>query len=246
MSAEPGKTDVVVLCGGLGTRLRRAVPDLPKPMAEVGGSPFLALLLDYIAGFGFRRFILCVGYKAGDVEAYFAKNKAGYDAVISREDRPLGTGGAIANAAGLLESDPFMAVNGDSLCVMDYGAILGEHVASGSAATMAIVNMKLNGEVGEVAIAGDGRAAAFREKTVADREGAVNAGVYVFDRGLLREWPAVRPLSLEKDVFPRLAAERRLQAFRAHGSMLDIGTPERYEIARRKLAEMIGKPGRRD
>jgi len=240
MTQGPDKTDAVVLCGGLGTRLRAAVPGVAKSMAEVDGTPFLKLLLDYVAGFGFRRFILCVGYRAGDVEGFFKKAEAGYKVVFSREEGQLGTAGAIMNAMPVIGSDPFMVLNGDSLCVMDYGAMVRDHVKSAASATIAVAQMPLNGDYGEVLVARDGRVEAFREKTVAGRNGAVNAGVYVFSRSAPARWPDRKPLSMEREVFPHMAESRELRAFSAHGGMLDIGTPERYALARTRLHEMTG------
>src|SRR5271169_6589258 len=89
----PQKIDVVILCGGLGTRLKKAVSDRPKPMAEINARPFLDLLVEHIATFGFRRFVLCVGFMADSIEKFYAHKEAPYAIELSHESQPLGTGG---------------------------------------------------------------------------------------------------------------------------------------------------------
>lgn len=105
--------DVVILCGGLGKRLKSVVDDRPKPMAFVGLRPFLDILIDYIASFGTKRFILCIGHRGGSVKTYFRKRK-NFQIIFSEEKNPLGTGGAIKNAKSFIETSPFLILNGDS------------------------------------------------------------------------------------------------------------------------------------
>jgi len=88
---NPNEIDAVVLCGGLGTRLKKVVSDRPKPMADINGRPFLELLLGSIAKFGFRRFVLCAGYMADSITDFFASKRLPFEVVVSRESRPLGT-----------------------------------------------------------------------------------------------------------------------------------------------------------
>ena len=90
--------DVVVLCGGLGERLRGVLGNYPKPMVEINGSPFLDILIHYVAGYGFTRFILCTGYRSDLIKRYYKDKRTGFTVLISNEERPLGTAGAIKNA----------------------------------------------------------------------------------------------------------------------------------------------------
>ena len=231
--------DVAILCGGFGSRLKPVVADRAKPMADVGGVPFLSLLIDEVAAFGFRRFVLCVGHLAGSVESHQWKREDGTSIVFSREKRPLGTAGAVRNAAGKLCGDTVLVLNGDSICRMNYRKFLAFHLAQKARATIAVSRMQLSGDYGEVVVGWAGVINAFREKTRKDRKGWVNAGVYAFDASVLKELPARVPLSLERDVFPEMVG-KGLVAFRTRSTFLDIGTPERYALARGRLSSGAG------
>jgi NDP-sugar pyrophosphorylase family protein len=237
MTAQAETVDVAILCGGMGLRLRAAVPDRPKPMARVGDRPFLALLVEHVARFGFRRFILCAGYMADAVEAYFREGTRDYEAVVSREDRPAGTGGALRLALDKLRSAHVLALNGDSFCPVDYGAMLASHVARGAAATLAVARADDRASYGNVEVGADGAILGFREKQAGGTPW-VNAGVYVFRREAIGAFPGRTPLSLEVDVFPSLAGQG-LFAHEATGPILDIGTPERYERAKREMRALM-------
>ena len=109
--------DVFILCGGIGKRLRKVSGGTPKPMVKIGDYVFLDLLIKYIAGFGFRRFILGTGYRAGIIKDYYSSGRfPGLDIRFSREESPLDTGGAVKNAKELIKSNPIFILNGDSLC----------------------------------------------------------------------------------------------------------------------------------
>ena len=108
MNTKPSQVDVVVLCGGLGTRLREVVSDRPKPMALIENRPFLEILIQNFRRAGFRRFVLCTGHLSDSVEAHFANRYSDLAIVISEENRPLGTAGAIKNAEHRIHSNPFL------------------------------------------------------------------------------------------------------------------------------------------
>jgi len=229
--------DVVILCGGLGTRLRTVVSDRPKPMAEVDGRPFVHILVDHVASFGYRRFILCAGYKAETIKEYFKTATMPVEVVVSIEPQPMGTGGALKHAAGLLKSDDVIVMNGDSFCAVDYAKLIDEHRARQADVTITAVQVKAASEFGSMRVDKSGRVTAFSEKQ-GGGQGLVNAGVYVFRRAAIETMPLTIPLSLEKDVFPKLTASR-LFAHLVRGPLLDIGTPESYEKARQDLLRMM-------
>ena len=122
--------DVLILCGGQGSRLRGVLPErTPKAMAEIDGRPFLDHLTSYLFSTGFEKFILCLGYQPELIERYFA-DQPRFE--FSREnDGPLGTGGAIANALPIIGSDFFFVINGDTYCQLDFADILKNHLESG-------------------------------------------------------------------------------------------------------------------
>ncbi|MDR1951670.1 MAG: NTP transferase domain-containing protein, partial [Bacteroidales bacterium] len=109
-------TEAAILVGGLGTRLKSVVSDLPKPMADVAGRPFLAYLLDYCKRENIQRVVLCAGYKHEVIHDYFGNSYNGMELLYSIEDEPLGTGGALRKGLDLLSSPVIAFLNGDSIC----------------------------------------------------------------------------------------------------------------------------------
>ncbi len=124
--------DVIILCGGLGMRLRDVVGDRPKSMAEISGRPFLDILVDYVARYGFTHFILCTGFKGDLIKRYYKNKRGRLIFVVSDEDQPLGTAGAIKNAESFIESDMFLVLNGDSLCEIDIEDFIKFHIGKGA------------------------------------------------------------------------------------------------------------------
>lgn len=200
-------TDVVILCGGLGTRLRPVVDDRPKPMADVGGRPFLELLVDHIASVGFRRFVLCCCHKAEFILSYFSQARTGYSIECSVEKEPLGTGGALVHALPMVKSDPVLVLNGDSFCDVDYSQVVAAHVSRSAAATVVIARVENASDYGTVHVSEGGTVLDFIEKRSAKVPGWINAGVYVFSGSALRGLSKSVPLSLERDVFPSLSGQ---------------------------------------
>jgi D-glycero-alpha-D-manno-heptose 1-phosphate guanylyltransferase len=220
----------VVLAGGLGTRIRHLLADVPKPMAPVEGRPFVEWVVRYLAGAGVRRVLLSTGHMAAVVARHFKSQPVNGVAVqCVPEPQPLGTAGGFLHAAAACpkaERPPFwLVLNGDSLVFADLkrlflpladpsvaGAILGLKLADAS-------------RYGTLVCGPDGGLEGFREKQPG--AGVINAGVYLLRAGLLEGFPTGQPLSFEREVFPALAARKtRLQVVVAEAPFLDIGTPE--------------------
>ncbi len=231
--------DAVVFAGGLGTRLRAAVADRPKVLADVRGRPFLSYLLDQLAAAGIERAILCTGYMAEQVEAAFGAAHGALRLVYSREATPMGTGGALRLALDRVRTDPVLVLNGDSYCGVDLRALLAAHRASRARATMLLTEVEDVARYGVVRTTADGRVESFVEKGGARGPGWINAGVYVLPRAEIAALPADRPVSLERELLPRLV-DAGLAGHRAPGPFLDIGTPESYAAAERFFAR--GRP----
>lgn len=240
---RPGRgkpvVEAVVLCGGLGTRLQTVVSDRPKPMAEFGDRPFLALLLDFLHSQGVRRFILAAGHKAGRIEEFFAGRTLPYETVLSIEKEPMGTGGALLLARSHVRRHPTAVLNGDSFCEVDLRRMLSFHVSREAAVTMAVTRARPVGEYGEVLFDANGSIRAFTEKGNRADEGWVNAGVYLFSDRALNSLPGKVPSSLERDFFPSCAGQG-LFAFTCQSPLLDIGTPDRLAKARAELSSLVG------
>jgi D-glycero-alpha-D-manno-heptose 1-phosphate guanylyltransferase len=223
--------DALILCGGLGTRLRPAVFDRPKGLAVISGRPFLDILVEELRRQGFDRLVFCVGHGSDQVIRHF-QNRADAQFVFSIEDRALGTGGAIAHALPHVVSDPFAVVNGDSICRVDYADLFAFHGEKRALATVVVAPPSERTDVGVIDVAADARVVRFAEKPAG--AGAVkqlvNAGIYVMQRRLFSDVREV-VFSLEHDLLPRAIASRACFAYRVDGPVIDIGTPERYRVA---------------
>ena len=221
-----------MLCGGLGTRLREALPDKPKALAEVSGRPFLDILVDELKRQGLRRFVFCVGYGAEHIiSRYGSRNDALFR--FSKEDRPLGTGGALQHALQLIQSDPFIVVNGDSFCAVPLLKVLSRHHDNDALLTIVAVRPSGRMDAGMIRADAENRIIEFNEKSGApDASGGyVNAGIYAVGESARPYFAKAPPFSLEHDVFPAMIASGRCFIFPVPGPLVDIGTPERLRAA---------------
>jgi NDP-sugar pyrophosphorylase family protein len=221
---------VAILAGGLGTRLRAVVGEHPKVLAEVNGRPFLTLLLRRLESFGFRRVVLCTGYKTDEVEYAIGRRFGELSIVYSRERDPLGTGGALRQALPFLQSERVLAMNGDSFCEVDLEGLCASHAARKAGASLALAWVDDRSRFGQVQISETGQITAFTEKSGAGGGGWINAGIYLIERKLIQLLPANLTLSLEREVLPMWIAQG-VYGFKAQGRFLDIGTPESYALA---------------
>ncbi len=223
--------EAVVLAGGYGTRLRGVVPDLPKPMAPVGGRPFLEHQLDYWIAQGVNRFVLSLGYRADVFIRHFGKSYCRAEIAYSIESEPLGTGGgALLATEKLTGDDAFLILNGDTLGDVDLDALVKSHRATAAEMTLALVRVIEGGRYSCVKTDVDGRILEFQNK--ADKAAPlVNAGIYLVERALLGTlgWNAGERFSIEADGFPRmLSCGSRLFGCAALNRFLDIGVPDDY------------------
>jgi D-glycero-alpha-D-manno-heptose 1-phosphate guanylyltransferase len=215
--------DAVILAGGLGTRLRPVVKDLPKPMAPVNGRPFLELLLEYWIGQGVRRFVLSVGYLAEAIERHFGGRWRGAEVHYAREPEPLGTGGGLLLALGKATTERILVLNGDTYFAVPLDELLRFHEANRADWSMALFRSSDSRRYQGVSLAEDGRISSLSG-------GTVNGGVYLLRRGL--PWQARERCSLENDLLPHALG----QGWRLYGRVferlfIDIGVPQDYERA---------------
>lgn len=232
--------DVVILCGGLGTRLRGVLDATPKVLAPIAGRPFLDYLLAWLSGFGARRFVLALGYRAEAVLAAIARFETGeLQFVPVIETAPLGTAGALRLARGHVGSDPALVVNGDSFVAADLCAALAEHRRGQAWASVLCTEVADTGRYGRIELAENGRIASFLEKAPGDAvPGLINAGVYIFSAAALDAVASGDATSLERDVLAAMPAGT-LQAIAGRHPFIDIGTPESWRAAADFLPRMI-------
>jgi NDP-sugar pyrophosphorylase family protein len=225
-----------VLAGGQGTRLKPRFGDLPKPLAPIGGRPFLEHQIEWLAERGIRDIVLCVGYGSQEVRAAVDDgHRLGARIVYSVEDEPLGTAGALARAARHLDG-PCWVLNGDTLPEADPWTLERARWESGAVGAVAVFHVDDGRSRGSVDLDARDHVSRFVEKDSGASGAAwVNGGLYAFTSALWRTLPP-GPSSLERDVLPALAAAGRLQAVRCEGTFYDIGTPSEWERAERRFA----------
>ncbi|HWI24708.1 MAG TPA: nucleotidyltransferase family protein [Lysobacter sp.] len=222
--------EALILVGGLGTRLRGVVADVPKPLAPIDGRPFLAWVLDRLADAGLRRVVLAAGYRADLVEAAIGNRWQGLDIAHVREPEPLGTGGAVRHALSTLHgADGVHVLNGDTYLDYDPFALEAVTRALGARIGVALAHMDDVARYGAVR-AEDGRIRGFEEKG-GTGEGWINAGAYFLTRAALDALPSRATFSMETDVLLPAAHAGQLAALTDTDGFIDIGVPEDYARA---------------
>ncbi|WP_370946763.1 sugar phosphate nucleotidyltransferase [Amycolatopsis sp. cg5] len=241
--------DAVVLVGGKGTRLRPLTLSAPKPMLPTAGTPFLSHLLSRIKAAGITHVVLGTSYRAEVFQDYFGDGSAlGLEIEYVVEDVPLDTAGAIRNVYDRLRADDAVIFNGDILSGADLGALVGTHRESGADVTLHLQRVEDPSRFGSVPTDENGRVLEFLEKTPNPPTDQINAGCYVFRRSVIESIPAGRPVSVERETFPRLLASgAHVHGFVDSSYWLDVGTPEAFVLGSadlvRGLAPTSALPG---
>ena len=223
----------ILLCGGMGTRLRSVVSDRPKPMADICGKPFLQYLLEMLREKGITEVIFALGYMGEMIEEYFQDGSAfGLKIAYSYEEDPLGTGGAIRNALPKILEEEVLVLNADTYFPMDYQGLYRFHQENDgdfSLATRAVPDISRYGAVRRDAA---GRILAWNEKLEDGGQplaGEINGGIYVMKKSLIAEIPEGKQ-SLEQDCVPKWLSEgKRIFGLPFDGYFMDIGIPKDYQ-----------------
>lgn len=218
--------EAIVLAGGLGTRLRPCIDNMPKPLAPIGGKPFLRYLLDYLYANGVHRAIISTGYLAEAVEEFIGKSHRGMIIDYCREDSPLGTGGAIKKALGMCCEECVIAVNGDSFFNVDLFKMKTFHENSGCNLTLAAKEVPCAERSGFITTE-NGRLCGFREKGVKSA-GLINGGIYFINKKIF-DSVAEEKFSFEKQILE--GGHFPIGVFESDGYFIDIGIPENYKKA---------------
>jgi mannose-1-phosphate guanylyltransferase len=222
----------IVLVGGEGTRLRPLTLTVPKPALTLVDRPFLAYMIEWLAGHGVSEVVLACGYRPDALREALAEEeeRAGVSIRYVVEPAPRGTAGAFRYAADELGDeleDRFLALNGDVLTDLDLSALLRAHEEHSAKATLGLYPVEDSAAYGLVETDGGAEVRAFTEKTGRHAPGEINAGMYVLERSVLDLIAPGEEVSIERDVFPRLVGEG-LHALGLDGYWMDIGTPDRY------------------
>jgi len=225
--------EAVILAGGLGTRLRSVVTDLPKPMAPVAGQPFLAILLDRLVDAGFASAVLSVGYRHETIVDFFGDQYRRMPLHYAVESAPLGTGGAIRLALQQTSAAEVFVVNGDTFLELDYAAMLALHRKHNSRLTIAAQQVPDTSRYGALEIH-EGRITGFLEKGRSG-PGAINGGTYLLDPTLLEQYALPEAFSFETELMMPYLREIVPLAYPTDGQFIDIGVPEDYARAQQLL-----------
>lgn len=219
-------TECIILAGGMGTRLRNAAGNTPKPMIMVEDRPFLEILLSYVKSFGIEKFIFSVGYGADQIEKHFGDGtRHGVAIQYSREsEKLLGTGGALKRSLSLASSERVLALNGDSICLAHLGQFFEFDALVPSTATILGVHVDDTSRFGTMGVEGS-HLVEFKEKTGQIVPGLINAGVYVLSKKDILDSTTPEVFSIERDYFEKLPP-RSVKVFEAKADFIDIGVPE--------------------
>lgn len=226
--------ECIVLAGGLGTRLRSAVPDLPKCMAPVAGKPFLEHVISYLQQEGIERFIFSLGYRHDVIESFLQAHHPRLNYAIALESEPLGTGGAIGLSCELAQSDDVLIVNGDTLFRVSVKEMSEFHAEKKSECTLALKPMTHFDRYGVVETDSHGRIRSFREKQFYEK-GLINGGVYALNIPKFRSVGLTGKFSFEKDYLETNLNSNQLYGIIQDGYFIDIGIPEDFEKANKEL-----------
>ncbi len=225
--------EIIILAGGAGTRLKSVVADLPKPMADIRGKPFLELLAASTLKYGVGKLIFCVSYKREIIQSHFGTSFCGVPVFYSVEEEPLGTGGAIMQAFGLVSGKSALVLNGDTFFGVDLRALWESHQKSGADATLALKYLDDCNRYGTVEVI-DGRIFGFREKRAASA-GLINGGIYAVKADIFKRLGLSGKFSFESDLLEKSCDSLSVRAFAGDGYFIDIGVPEDYHRAQTQL-----------
>jgi len=226
-------TEAIILAGGLGTRLRDAVPELPKCMAPVNGKPFIHYVISHFQQQGITDIVFALGYKSDAFDSYLSSLSINYK--LSIEDEPLGTGGAIKLACGIATSANVIVTNGDTLYKANIAALSAFHTTKNADCTICLKPMQQFDRYGVVHINETQRITSFKEKQFYE-SGYINAGLYALNREQFLSEALPQKFSFEKDYMEALFSQRNMFGNVQDEYFIDIGIPEDYARAQKKLA----------
>lgn len=226
--------EAIILAGGLGTRLRSAVPDLPKCMAPVAGKPFISYVVNYYRGQGISRFIFSLGYMHEVIEKYLQESFADVNYICSIEDEPLGTGGAIVKATAFCETEDVLVLNGDTFFAVDVKSLSEFHSTTKAECTVCLKVMKKTDRYGVVETDANGRIVSFKEKKYYETS-VINGGVYALNLPSFRMLKFPAKFSFEADYFERHYGQRSIYGILQPGYFIDIGIPDDFIKAQTEL-----------
>ena len=233
--------DAIILAGGFGTRLKRVISDVPKPLAPINGKPFLQYLMDFLNSQNniVDSVILSLGYMSDKVINYFNDKYKDINVIYSVEKEPLGTGGAIKQALDYTSSEDVFILNGDAFFDIDLKSMSQFYVSSVAELVTALKKIDNNAErYGFVEIDESFRIIEFSEKN-GNKSGYINGGVYILKKEIFKQFNIGDKFSFEKDFIEKYFRKIKLFGYISNGYFIDIGIPEDYERAKKEIGKLI-------
>lgn len=235
--------EAIILAGGLGTRLRSVVTDIPKPMAPVAGRPFLDYILYYLKAQGVTRVVMAVGYKWEVIKEHYNNpdNALGLEIAYSVETEPLGTGGAIFKAAELINGGNFFIINGDTSFGVDLKHLMHFAVEKNAGIAIALKQVADSARYGSVKLNNDSRILTFVEKGADGSNGSVkiNGGIYLMQKSLVEQFSFPQKFSFEVDFLQQHMGDMLVYGETYDEQFIDIGIPEDFYYAQELFKNVI-------
>jgi D-glycero-alpha-D-manno-heptose 1-phosphate guanylyltransferase len=218
--------EAIILAGGLGTRLKDVIDDIPKPMAPVNNKPFLSYLFEYLERYKITKVILAVGYKYEIIEEYYGNNYNGIEIKYAIEHTPLGTGGGIANAMKYVDNNKVFLLNGDTFFDVNLYELYKLHIDEDAMLTLSLKEMHNFDRYGSVELKAN-KIIAFNEKAKV-KHGFINGGVYVLDKSIFITEKLPKKFSFEIDIMENGLSSFIINGYKSDGYFIDIGIPSDY------------------
>jgi len=230
-------SQAIILAGGFGTRLQSIVKEVPKPMADISGKPFLVHLLSNLQNQGFKKIIISVGYLKEKIINFFGNSYLGMEISYAIETNPLGTGGAIVNSLNYInKNEPVFIINGDSFLNIDYKKMFKNHREDFS---MVLRKMSNCSRYGVIEIDDNLYVKKFIEKSDQNISGLINAGIYLINPKIFNQFSLPEKFSFEIDFLVKNINKLKIYSFLSEDYFIDIGIPEDYQKAQIELPKII-------
>ncbi|TFB10136.1 D-glycero-D-manno-heptose 1-phosphate guanosyltransferase [Candidatus Marinimicrobia bacterium MT.SAG.2] len=230
--------EAIILAGGLGTRLKSKVKDVPKPMAIVNGRPFLEYILTHLQRGGVTKAVISVGFMNKVISDHFRYRFGTIDIEYSVEDAPLGTGGGILQSLKFVNTNPILVVNGDTYFQIDIFKLLAVHSAKDADVTIAAKFLEDPDRYGTVKFDKTGSLVSFEEK-VKGKAGFINGGIYLINKDILLSASLPPVFSFEIDFLNKRSGDINIQIMPSDDYFIDIGTSDDFEIAQREMGAFL-------
>lgn len=220
-------SEAIILAGGLGTRLKSELSNLPKSMAPINGIPFLRYQLNYLAQYNIKTVHLAVGFMSDVIIDYFGNSYLKMDIIYSKENNPLGTGGAILQALGNTNTEEILILNGDTMFQIDLKAFFNSHIQSNADFSLALKALKNVDRYGVVLTNNQNRVIGFEEKQLKENC-LINGGIYLLNKSILDSYSFSNKFSFEKEFLETKYNELNFNGYKSNSYFLDIGIPSDY------------------